>query len=747
MYIVILTIAAGLWYLPDPAVAQNSGTIRGVIKDQKTGESIPYVNIRLKGTSYGASSDDKGNFSISNIPDGSYDVSASVIGHKTAEAKEIEVRGGDTTNISLALEDQSVQVGEVVVYGASMRNEKLNDAPAAVTVLEPGQIKLNSVSGQVGRLLETQPGIDIVQNGLNDFNINTRGFNSSLSRRLLVLLDGRDLAIAFLGAQEWNGLSVPVEDLGKIELVRGPSSALYGANAFNGVINIQSPRARDILGTKITLAGGELNTIRTDVRYAEARGPFAYKINAGRFQGDTWSVSRRNLPFDYPGFNIFNIEAVNLPTNHVASTYASGRLDYDYKNGAEATIEGGITQVENEVFVTGIGRVQVPKALKPWARMSYASESVYMQFWTAGRSSIEPQLSLSTGLPLDEHSEISQGELQYRHTVLDPKLFFIGGLSIRYQTIDTKGTLMLQPRKDNAEGFYSQVEYQMLPDLKFVGAARVDQSTLHESQFSPKLAAVWTPYANHSFRLTFNKAFQAPNLSERFLFVPVTLINPINNSSTNIAYLGNSDIKVEKITGYEAGYKGIFGDKFYITIDGYYNQLTDFITDLTQGVHPIYGSRAILPGDSIPRDIYSYTNLGKVDEYGFETGVNYYVTDEFMLDWNYAPFGFNIIEKGGETFLPNAPNYKVNAGLTYKNATGLTLNATAKFVPAYDWEAGIYAGKILEYTLFNFAGSYQATRNVSIGLNIANLFDRVHYEIFGGSLLKRRAIASVTITM
>ena len=84
--------------------------------------------------------------------------------------------------------------------------------------------------------LQSVPGVDVVQSGVNDFNVNARGFNSSLNRRVLVLQDGRDLAIAFLGSQEWNGMTQPLEDLGKVEMVRGPGSALYGANAFSGVV-------------------------------------------------------------------------------------------------------------------------------------------------------------------------------------------------------------------------------------------------------------------------------------------------------------------------------------------------------------------------------------------------------------------------------------------------------------------------------------------------------------------------------
>ena len=129
---------------------------------------------------------------------------------------------------------------------------------------------------------------------VNHFNVNARGFNSTLNRRVLVLQDGRDLAIAFLGSQEWNGMTQPLEDLGKVEMVRGPGSALYGANAFSGVINITTPTAREILGNRLTVSAGELESFRIDGRHASvfADGRLGLKLNGGYNTSDTYSRSR-----------------------------------------------------------------------------------------------------------------------------------------------------------------------------------------------------------------------------------------------------------------------------------------------------------------------------------------------------------------------------------------------------------------------------------------------------------------------
>ena len=728
---------------------QSGGTLTGQVSDEGTGGPLGSVNILLKGTSIGTTTDDEGRFTISNIPAGEYVVVARIVGYRTKEIDNVEIEPGASTRVTIRLRDESVQVGEMVVYGASMRSERLTEAPAAVSVLDAAEIRLNAGSGQVPKLLETQPGVDIVQSGLFDFNINTRGFNSSLNRRLLVLLDGRDLAIAFLGAQEWNGLSVPVEDLGRLELVRGPASALYGANAFNGVINIQTPAPKSILGTKVTVAGGEGNSMRADVRHAGASGPWGYKVNAGRYQGDTWSVNRQNLHFEYDGFSLLDNEEAALNSRRVSSTYGSARIDYDFQNGGTAVAEGGMAEVEGEIFVTGIGRVQVPKAQKPWARLSYSNSSFYAQVWSAGRASLQPQLSLSSGLPLDEHSSITQADIQYRAPLVLNNLFFVGGLSARYQSVDTKRTLMLSPRFDNASGLYAQLEYSPSEAWKFVGATRWDRSTLHDDQISPKAAVVWSPSKSHSFRVTYNQAFQAPNLSELYLFVLRTATNPFTGLRQFVAYHGNDALKVEKITGYEIGYKGVFENVFFVTIDAYFNALRDFITDLAPGVHPLYPGQTVFPEDpyGFSRAVWSYSNAGKVHEKGVEAGLTSYISDAWMLDLNYAYFDFAVLEKSPkDILLPNAPKHKVNGGITYRAPAGFQLGLSAKYVPSFDWAAGIYEGKIVAYTIVNLAASYELNEHLSFGLNVTNLLDRKHYEIFGGSFIRRRAIVSTTAT-
>jgi outer membrane receptor for ferrienterochelin and colicins len=763
----------------------KSGTITGITRHADTQERIPFVNIQVKGTSWGTSSDENGEFVLVNVPEGSYTLVASVVGHTTFE-KNVTLSAGATVSLVFALVNDVVQMNEILVYGASFRKERITEAPAAMTVVEGKGLQRIASSGQLPKLLEGQPGVDLVQSGLYDFNLNTRGFNSSLNRRVLILLDGRDLGTAFLSSTEWNGLSTPLEDLGRVEMVRGPGSALYGANAYNGVLNITSIPPKAMLGTKITAGIGELSMYRMDVRHAGDFGDhYTFRINAGGVSGNTFSKTRiksitgsrvqdiynaatdgafqnqinNSQMFEYDGFSALNNEAAEMRDDPVKQFYLSGRLDHDYDNGGTVIVESGITQVENEVIVTGIGRVQVQRARRPFGRLSYSGHGFNFNVWSQSRINMAPEVSLSTGLDLVQDANISQGELQYNHYFFDQRLFLVAGVSHRILSIDTKNTLMLGTREDNSSGFFGQAEFRFTPEIKIVGAARYDRSSLHESFFSPKAALVIMPFSNHTFRATYNKAFQSPNYSELYLHVnhPYRGFTTFFGAPTaGLVYRGNSELKVEKIEGYEIGYNGVIGEALYLTVDVYYNSLKDFITDLGAGFNPVLTSPSIITrtsyrtgmDTSFSHSVWSYKNVGMVDEYGYEMGLNYYVTDDLIVDMNYSYFQFEIDKSvsiaDASQIQPNSPRWKSNAGITYQSTDNYDVAVKIKYIPSYFWSAGVFSGHIPAYALVNLSAGYQVNDQMNLNLNISNILDRRHYQIFGGSLLGRRSTLSVT---
>jgi outer membrane receptor protein involved in Fe transport len=121
------------------------------------------------------------------------------------------------------------------------------------------------------------------------------------------------------------------------------------------------------------------------------------------------------------------------------------------------------------------------------------------------------------------------------------------------------------------------------------------------------------------------------------------------------------------------------------------------------------------------------------------------VTDWLRITGNYALFAFSVSGANeNDVLLPNAPRYKLNGGVTVTR-DGFTGGLSVKYVPGFDWAAGIFKGPVPAYTLVNLDASYQLTSQIEMGVNVTNLLDRGHYQLFGGSLLQRRLVAGLTV--
>lgn len=789
----LLFVCSTLW-------AQSTGRISGRVVKEAGGGGIGGVVVVINELGAATLTDANGAFTFNSVPPGSYTLSYTA--GERVESGTVEVTAGTTARVDKSVDWQLSFAEEVTVYSASRQVERIVEAPAAVSVIAEEEIALAAPTGQLPKVLESAPGVDFTQSGVYDFNFNTRGFNSSLNRRILTLIDGRDPAVPFLGAQEWGALSYPLDEMSSIELVRGPGAALYGANAFNGVLNMTTKQPRYSEGGKIQLTGGDLDTFRGDFRIAnEIADGWYYKFLGGYQQGKDFGQSR-NVSVEYSvlcgplgGSNCLRREARPLALTENEIAFAGARLDKYFDNGHAFTFEAGGATLEGPIFQTGIGRVQVTDVERPWARLNYNTRYFNVSGYYDSRKA-EDQVALASGALLFEDSHNLHGEIQGNWAFAANKGRIVGGVAYNEQDVDTANnagvqTLMLEPRNEHQEAVFAQLEYNFSPQVKAVIAGRYDESTLHDAQVSPKAALVYSPHANHAIRLNYNEAFQVPNYSEFFLNVPAGApinLSPLENALAPflggvplgfgfvpIIARGNPNLDLEEITSYEIGYSGIFQSKFYLTADYYQNEVTNFVTDLLPGVNPTFGRyappavlppqvqavilaqlRANLPAavfagltnlpNGAPAVVFSYANAGKVDTQGFEIAANYYLTNSWVVDFNYSWFDFDVKEQAlGDVLLPNAPEHKFNAGVGYR---GARLDASLKYrwVDDFFWAAGVFQGDVPSYDVVNVAANYQLFDNVSLGVNVSNALNNKHWETFGGDILERRALAFVGFT-
>ena len=219
----------------------GGGQLTGIVSGAD-GKPLGGVTVVVAEAALAEITDGNGLYHLTGIPPGSYTVTFS-LGDRVATAAGVEVKPGQVTHLDHQVDWDVSYAETITVYSASRRRERVVEAPAAITVVSEEEIGREASHGQLAKVLEFTPGAEVTQSGLYDFNLNTRGFNSSLNRRVPALLDGRDPSVPFLMSNDWPSMS-SLGDIASVELVRGPSSALYGTNAFNGVLNLTTKQPR-----------------------------------------------------------------------------------------------------------------------------------------------------------------------------------------------------------------------------------------------------------------------------------------------------------------------------------------------------------------------------------------------------------------------------------------------------------------------------------------------------------------------
>lgn len=767
--------------------AVEHGRIQGRVR--KAGNPIDGVDVVLKELSFSTITDKNGVYFFNRIPPGEYTL-AFAQGENSLIKEGIAVTTDGTTICDVDVEWEVLLSHAITVYAASRRTERVVDAPAAVSVVEETEIERESAHGQLPKILETTSGVDSTQSGLFDFNVNARGFNSTFNRRILTLLDGAEWSGVAVDYPQWAGISTSINDLTSVEMIRGPGSALYGANAYNGVINMTTRDPRYSQGGIVRLSIGELSMGSLDLRYAGRFGNgWYFSVLGGYLESGDFSESR-NESVEYKGLPM---EMVPLPLEKNKRMYAKIRLDKHFSSGSVLTFETWGIDYKGPTALAAAGRMQDISTVAPRARVNFRSSNwnILLYGYTADWEGI----SLGSGESMFAYQYKVHGEVQGFTNFAGGKGRIVSGFSLRLQgndTADKKGiqTFMSEPKDDHLEGIFGQLDYTLADKLKVVIAGRLDFSTLHKAQVSPKVSAVYTLNPGHSLRLSYNRAFQAPSYIQYFLQAPVgppVDLSAIEDGLTNalgmdlglgfksipILALGNENLSVEEITTCEIGYFNIFARKLILNLSYYRSWLRNFVTNMLPFVNPAYGPYAPpshLPSEvqgavletleqSLPPGLFalmsnsvkdnspifaalSYTNAGRANTQGIELGLKYFLNKHWKFDFNYTWFDFSIKEELREDpILPNTPEHRLNLGAVYISDR-LDVTMRYRWVDDFPWSSGVYAGHVKSYGLVDLAANYHFGSRFSLGLNVSNLLNNKHYQIFGGDVLRRNIVAA-----
>ena len=241
-----------LFFIGNTLALCSNSSIQGFITDSSNKEPLIGANIMLYGTNLGAASDEDGFYSMKDIPIGGYTLRAMFIGYETME-KEIAIKANQEYTIDINLKPSAIELQETRVT-AEKRKEKVTEAPASIEIISSRDIKREATTN-MGSYLKGLKGVDFTSSGINNYSISIRGFNSSFNTRVLTLTDGRVANIPALRVINYSAVPQSLDDIDRMEVLLGPTTALYGANAHSGVVNIISKSPAHSEGLTMSVSG------------------------------------------------------------------------------------------------------------------------------------------------------------------------------------------------------------------------------------------------------------------------------------------------------------------------------------------------------------------------------------------------------------------------------------------------------------------------------------------------------------
>lgn len=484
-----------------PAAAQ-SGSITGQVTDENA-RGIP--DARVQATSgvrvvATAIADQSGNFRLVNVPAGTYSVTATRLGFRLTRVDNITVGAGASATTSIRMGEIPSQL-EQVVTTASLRQEKNLDAPASLSVITAEQVN-ERPSITIADHVAALPGVDVARGGLIQSNIVTRGFNNIFSGSLLTLTDNRFAFVPSLRVNIPYLSPTTNEDIERIEVVLGPGAALYGPNTAGGVMHVITKSPFTSEGTSVTLQGGERSTFRGAIRTAGApSSKFGYKASYDYFRGNEWRPPARD-PLEQRDRD-FNINRQG----------GEARIDFRPTAATELIASYGRAQAGSAVEPTGLGPAQVTDWVYQTFQLRGRFNRLFAQAFVNTSDAGETFL-LRTLQPIIDKSNQLVGQLQHG-TDFGTRQRFLYGFDYVRTTPRTEGSINGRNEGDDnitEAGGYLHSVTRFSPKFELTAAARVDKhSRLEDPVFSPRVALVFKPIENQSFRATYNRAFSTPS--------------------------------------------------------------------------------------------------------------------------------------------------------------------------------------------------------------------------------------------
>ncbi|MDD2499573.1 MAG: TonB-dependent receptor [Geobacter sp.] len=459
-------------------------------------------------------------------------------------APGIAYSANDLTELSLEA------LMEISVTSVSKKPQKMANAAAAAFVISQEDIRRSGATS-IPELLRMVPGVQVARIDANKWAVSIRGFNGRFANKLLVLKDGRSIYTPLFSGVYWEQQDTPLEDIERIEVIRGPDAALWGSNAVNGVINIITKQASDTKGGLISAGGGSSEQGFGTLRYGMStgndtnlriygnytnRGPGQYQT--GNNANDAWQTGSTGFRMDS---KLSDKDTITLQGDYFSGSYNETYNLYNLAN------PGVPSARETTARSNGIN------LLSRWQRTFSDTDSLSLQLYYD-----HYQRDM---LVLGEIHDTADLDLQHRFR-LGSRQDIVWGIGYRYsQDSLTNSPYIIFDNGNKGTSLFSGFihdEITLLPEkLSLILGARLEHNDYSGFEIQPNARLIWTPTPQHSFWGSISRAVRTPSRGDqeiqyRFLTVPAAPTAPL---PARVEIDGSSSMKSETVLAYELGYR------------------------------------------------------------------------------------------------------------------------------------------------------------------------------------------------
>jgi len=510
----------------------------------------------------------------------------------------------------------------IEVTSVSKTQEKISDTAAAVYVITQEEIR-SSGATNVPDLLRMVPGMDVAQINSNTWAISARGFNKRYADELMVLLDGRSIYLPSFGGVYWDVLDLPLEDIDRIEVIRGPGGSIWGVNAVNGVINIITKKASETKGAMVEAGAGSLQPGFGTVQYGGAAGKETdYRIYSKYFNesqlpgitggdgGDGWNLLRG-------GFRVDSRVSTKDTLTFQGDIY-KGREDQTAK--FLPSIDSSVQSIDIGMDLTG-GFLQLTWNHE-FSERSESTLSIGYDRYT--RANI-----------LNEGERVFNVDFQDQHR-WKRRQNIVWGMSAYDSTVTTNGGLAVSFDPPNVTlplfGVFAQDEIAVLHDrLYLTVGARLEHDYYTGFGLMPTVRAAWKASRNDTLWAALSRAINTPDLNETEMRLNFTGFTSSNGTLVVPALIDRPVVANELSVDYEAGYRSTITKSISADLAAYYDHYSRLNT--TEPGTPFFETEPTPAHIVIPT---SYENLMHGETYGIEAFGTWKIKDRLTLSPGYA---------------------------------------------------------------------------------------------------------------